>query len=175
MYALLPKTDPRTRLENHTHSHPWPDARRKRCVYTGGMDRDSASPGGSAAGWPARRVLIVDDSSQVRHELRILLPLAGNIEIVGEAADGLEAVRLAEALQPDVVLIDLGLPVLDGYEATRQIKARRPACRVVALTVHGHEGARQRAGEAGIDVFLVKGAALAELMQAILQNETFSV
>jgi DNA-binding NarL/FixJ family response regulator len=114
-----------------------------------------------------RRVLIADDSSQVRQELRTLLPLAGDIEIVGEAADGREAIRLAQTLQPEVVLMDLEMPVLDGYEATRQIKACSPSCRVVALTVHGYEAARQKAMQAGADVFLVKGAAVESLVQAI--------
>jgi DNA-binding NarL/FixJ family response regulator len=116
---------------------------------------------------PAQRVLIVDDSPQVRQELRTLLTLAGDIEIVGEAADGLEAIRLAEALQPEVVLMDLEMPVLDGYEAARQIKSRWPACRVVALTVHGYEAARQKASQAGVDVFLVKGVSVETLVQAI--------
>ena len=116
---------------------------------------------------PAQRVLIVDDSPQVRQELRTLLTLAGDIEIVGEAADGLEAIRLAEALQPEVVLMDLEMPVLDGYEAARQIKSRWPACRVVALTVHGYEAARRKASQAGVDVFLVKGVSVETLVQAI--------
>jgi DNA-binding NarL/FixJ family response regulator len=114
-----------------------------------------------------RRVLIVDDSPRVRQELRTLLPLAGDIEIVGEAADGLEAVRLAQALLPEVVLIDLEMPVVDGYEATRQIKAVSPSCRVVALTVHGYEAARQKAVQAGADVFLVKGVSLETLIGAV--------
>ena len=116
---------------------------------------------------PGQRVLIVDDSPQVRRELRTLLPLAGDIEIVGEAADGVEAIRLAEALQPEVVLMDLEMPVMDGYEAARQIKSRWPACRVVALTVHGYEAARQKASQAGVDVFLVKGVSVETLVQAI--------
>ena len=114
-----------------------------------------------------QRVLIVDDSPQVRQELRTLLTLAGEIEIVGEAADGVEAIRLTEALQPEVVLMDLEMPVLDGYEAARQIKSRWPACRVVALTVHGYEAARQKASQAGVDVFLVKGVSVETLVQAI--------
>ena len=114
-----------------------------------------------------RRVLIVDDNPQVRQELRTLLPLAGDIEIVGEAADGREAIRLVEALQPEVVLMDLEMPVLDGYEATRQIKASSPSCRVVALTVHGYEAARQKAMQAGVDLFLVKGTAVESLIQAV--------
>jgi DNA-binding NarL/FixJ family response regulator len=116
------------------------------------------------------QVLIVDDSPQVRQELRTLLTLAGEIEIVGEATDGLEAVRLAGALQPDVVLMDLEMPVMDGYEAARQIKSRWPACRVVALTVHGYEAARQKASQSGVDVFLVKGASVETLVQAISER-----
>jgi two-component system nitrate/nitrite response regulator NarL len=114
-----------------------------------------------------QRVLIVDDSPQVRQELRTLLPLAGDIEIVGEAGDGQEAIHMAQALQLDVVLMDLEMPVLDGYEATRQIKAGSPSCRVVALTVHGYESARQKASQCGVDVFLVKGGSVETLVQAI--------
>ena len=114
-----------------------------------------------------RRVLIVDDSPQVRQELRTLLPLAGDIEIVGEAADGLEAIQMAEALQPQVILMDLEMPVMDGYQAARQLKARYPACRVIALTVHGYEEARQKALQAGVDDFVVKGVSIEILLQAI--------
>ena len=114
-----------------------------------------------------RRVLIVDDSPQVRQELRTLLPLASDIEIVGEASDGREAVRLVQTLQPEVVLMDLEMPVLDGYQATRQIKAGFPACRVVALTVYGDPASRIRAAEVGVDVFLVKGVSVESLVQAI--------
>jgi DNA-binding NarL/FixJ family response regulator len=114
-----------------------------------------------------RRILLVDDSAQVRQELRTLLPLAGNIEIVGEAADGREAIRLAQALQPEVVLMDLEMPILDGYQATLQIKAICPACRVVALTVYGDPASRNQATEAGVDVFLVKGVSVETLVQAV--------
>jgi DNA-binding NarL/FixJ family response regulator len=115
-------------------------------------------------GW---RVLIVDDNPQVRQELRTLLPLAGNIEIIGEAADGLQAIHLLQTLEPEVVLIDLEMPLLDGYEAARQIKAYRPACRVVALTVYGDPESRSRAAQAGVDAFIVKGGSVASLVQAI--------
>lgn len=118
-----------------------------------------------------RQVLIVDDNPQVRRELRTFLPLAGDIKVVGEAADGLEAVQMAEALHPEVILMDLEMPLLDGYEATRQIKARCPGCRVVALTVHGYEAARQKAMLAGVDGFVVKGAPVESLVQAISKRE----
>ena len=127
----------------------------------------SAKGLGDRSGW---RILLVDDSAQVRQELRTLLSLVGDIEIVGEAADGREAIRLAQALQPEVVLMDLEMPVLDGYEATRQIKADSPACRVVALTVHGYGAARQKASQSGVDVFLVKGVSVETLIQAISER-----
>jgi DNA-binding NarL/FixJ family response regulator len=114
-----------------------------------------------------QRVLIVDDSPQVRQELRTLLSLAGDIEVVGEAADGLEAVRLTATLQPQVILLDLQMPVMDGYQAARQIKALCPTCRVVALTVYGDPASRSQALQAGVDVFLVKGAPLETLVHAI--------
>ncbi len=114
-----------------------------------------------------QRILIVDDSLQVRQELRTLLPLAGDVEVVGEAADGAEAIRLAETLRPQVILLDLQMPVLDGYAAARRIKDRWPDCRVVALTVHDDEATRQKAGQAGVDVFLVKGSPLGTLVEAI--------
>jgi DNA-binding NarL/FixJ family response regulator len=117
-----------------------------------------------------RRVLIVDDNPQVRQELRTLLPLAGEIEIVGEAADGREAVGLVRALQPEVVLMDLEMPALDGYEATRQIKAGSPSCRVVVLTVHAYEAAWQKAVQAGADVIFVKGGPLETLIGAITER-----
>ena len=118
-----------------------------------------------------RRVLIVGDNPQVRRELRTLLPLAGNIEITGEAADGLEAIHLLQTLEPEVVLIDLEMPILDGYEATRQIKAYRPLCRVVALTVYADRESRDRATGAGVDAFLVKGGSVESLVQAICESE----
>ena len=113
------------------------------------------------------RVLIADDRQQVRQELGAILPLAGDIEVVGEAANGLEAVQLAAALQPQAVLLDLEMPVMDGYQAAAQIKAVCPACRVVALTIYGDETARRRAAEAGFDAFIVKGAPISALIEAL--------
>jgi two-component system response regulator DesR len=113
------------------------------------------------------RVLLVDDAVQVRRELATLLALAGRIEIIGEAGDGQQAITLAQALQPDVVLLDLAMPVMDGYAAAPRLKAVCPACRVVALTLHGGEAERCRALAAGCDAFLVKGAPLQTLLDTI--------
>lgn len=117
------------------------------------------------------RVLIVDDVPQVRQDLYTLLTLAGGlefrIEVVGEAVNGVEAVRQAEALRPEVILMDLEMPVLDGYEAARQIKAQLPACRIFALTVHDYPAARQTALQAGMDGFIVKGVSVETLLETI--------
>ena len=117
------------------------------------------------------RVLIVDDVEQVRLDLRTLLTLTGEIEVIGEAANGSEAVSLTEALKPDVVLMDLEMPVLDGYAATRQIKTRLPPCRVIALTVHDYEAARTEAHRSGVDAFLVKGAPLESIVKTISKRK----
>jgi DNA-binding NarL/FixJ family response regulator len=112
------------------------------------------------------KVLLVDDVDEVRLDLRTLLSLSDEIEIIGEAANGLEAIRLAESLQPDAILMDLEMPVMDGYEATRRIKSQFP-CKVIALTVHDYESARAKAIQSGVDAFLVKGAAVEKIIQSI--------
>jgi DNA-binding NarL/FixJ family response regulator len=122
------------------------------------------------------RVLIVDDIAQVRRELRKVLILAGDaagqpVEIVGEAANGQDAIRLAAAFQPDVVLMDLALPVLDGFAATRAIKTAHPSVRVVVLTVLDYPTAGEKAIQAGADGFIEKGASVAEIFQAIRATE----
>ncbi len=124
---------------------------------------------------PTIKVLIVDDMAQVRQDLRTVLCLAGAacgvpLEVVGEAGDGQEAVRQARDLRPDVTLMDLAMPVMDGWEATRQIKAFDPAMRVAALSVHDDPAAREKARQAGADCFIVKGAPVAEILRAILPS-----
>jgi DNA-binding NarL/FixJ family response regulator len=77
--------------------------------------------------------------------------------VVGEAENGHDAVLRAQALHPDVVLMDLEMPILDGFEATRRIKAEQPAARVIILSIHTGSEEQQRAREAGADGFVVKG------------------
>ena len=116
------------------------------------------------------RVLLVDDAARVRHELGQLLELTGTVQVVGEAGDGQEAIRLAADLAPDVIVMDLEMPGLDGFEATRRIKARPSAPRVVVLSVHTGDS-EQDAREAGADSFVVKGASYQILLNAILGKD----
>ncbi len=115
----------------------------------------------------AKRLMIVDDISQVRTDLCTLLRLAGDIEIVGQASNGIEAITQSARLRPDVILMDLEMPLMNGYDATRQIKEHQPACRVIALSVHSYPEARERAYQSGADAFIVKGEPLASLMREI--------
>jgi DNA-binding NarL/FixJ family response regulator len=112
------------------------------------------------------RVLIADDRPRSRSGLKAVLALRPEIEIVGEAADGQEALRLVEEYRPDVVLMDARMPVLDGVGATRLIKERWPEVRVVVLTIDASY--RADALAAGADAFLVKGCAARELLAAIV-------
>jgi DNA-binding NarL/FixJ family response regulator len=113
------------------------------------------------------RVLLVEDHTIVRQGLRALLESAGDLEVVGEAGRGDEAVQMAASLQPDVVLMDLSLPGLHGTEALRRIKTATPRTRVVVLSMHVAPEIVARARAAGCDGYVVKGADVAELADAI--------
>jgi len=119
-----------------------------------------------------KRVLIVDDVPQVRRELSTLLPLLDAIDVVGEAENGQEAIELATTLRPDVIIMDVEMPIMDGLAATRLIKQKCPQCRIVILSIHNDEAARAKARLAGADDFVDKGAPLTTLLQAIQTNST---
>jgi len=113
------------------------------------------------------RVLIADDQQPTRQGLRALLALLPHpVEVIGEAANGQDAVRLAIASRPDVVLMDVRMPVMDGLEATRRIKSQWPEVKIIALTMHARY--RNQALAAGADVFLLKGCTAEELQAAIV-------
>lgn len=113
------------------------------------------------------RVLVVDDHPVVRAGLCGMLAAQPDLQVVGEAPDGVEAVALALALAPDVVLMDLRLPRLDGVAATAQIRAQRPLCRVLILTTYDSDADILRAIEAGATGYLLKDVPREELYQAI--------
>jgi DNA-binding NarL/FixJ family response regulator len=113
------------------------------------------------------RVLLVDDHALFREGVRSLLATQPDIEVVGEVADGRAAVQQALALHPDVVLMDITMPNLDGIEATRQIVQRDPAVRVLVLTMHDNEDVFLRALDAGAAGYVLKKSGGVELMGAI--------
>jgi len=113
------------------------------------------------------KVLIADDNGRARLGLQALLALRPEIEVVGGATDGNEAVRWVRDSQPDVVLMDARMPQMDGLEATRQIKGRWPQVRIVVVSMYASH--RAEALAAGADVFLVKGCPAGELLAAIME------
>jgi DNA-binding NarL/FixJ family response regulator len=113
------------------------------------------------------RVLLVDDHAVVRDGLKAILDEAGNIDVVGLAADGLEAVRLVSELEPDVVVMDIAMPRLDGIEATRRILAAKPQTHVLILSQYEAEQYVLDAVEAGVSGYLLKRDAGADLAEGI--------
>ena len=112
------------------------------------------------------RILLADDHCIVRQGLRALLERAG-FDVVGEAADGLEAVRLAESLNPDAVVLDLIMPLLNGLDAGRQILAQQPDLPILLLTMHTEEAHVAAALRGGIRGYLLKTQAADDLARAI--------
>ena len=113
------------------------------------------------------RVMVVDDQGLVREGLMTLLQAAPGIDPVAAAADGEEAVALAARRLPDVVLMDLRMPKLDGVEATRRIRQARPETEVVVLTTHADEASILDAMNAGARGYLTKDAGIAEIARAV--------
>ncbi|MBM4422086.1 MAG: response regulator transcription factor [Chloroflexi bacterium] len=115
----------------------------------------------------AIRALLVDDQSLFREGLRTLLSIQPDIEVVGEAANGEEAIRLAEKLTPSVILMDLQMPALDGAAATRRIHAAHPECRVIVLTTFDDDERVFEGLRAGAVGYLLKDAPSEKLVEAI--------
>lgn len=127
-------------------------------------DHDNCA--GSGAG-SAIRVVLADDEELIRHGVRLILRHADGIEVVGEAANGAEAVSLAAEHRPDVVLLDIRMPVLDGLAAVEPLVALDPAPQVVMLTTFGDEENVTRALRAGATGFLLKDEGPQELIRAV--------
>jgi two-component system response regulator NreC len=112
-------------------------------------------------------VLVADDHAIVRAGVRMLLEAQDDIRVVGEASDGREALRLAHQLSPDVVLMDIAMPEMNGLEATRELLRRAPASKVLVLTMHGTDEYFFRLLQAGASGYLLKEAAPADLVAAV--------
>jgi DNA-binding NarL/FixJ family response regulator len=113
------------------------------------------------------RILLADDHGIVRQGLRAVLARDKSFEVIGESGDGREAVRLAEALQPDVVIIDISMPHLNGIEAAAQILRANSKTRVIVLSMHSDETYLSRALSAGVKGYLLKESAEEDLIQAV--------
>ena len=113
------------------------------------------------------RILIADDHGIVRTGLKLLLDRLPDLEVIGEAADGRDAVRLAKELEPDIVILDIGMPLLNGLEATAQIAVACPRTGVIILSMHTHESYILRALDAGAKGYLLKDHADEDLERAI--------
>lgn len=113
------------------------------------------------------RIILADDHAVIRAGLHLLLDRQPDFKVLGEAADGREAVASAARLQPDVVVLDLAMPNLNGIEATRQISASQPVTQVVVLSMHSDEEYVLRALKAGARAYVLKESAEADLIAAI--------
>jgi two-component system response regulator NreC len=113
------------------------------------------------------RILLADDHTVMRKGLRLLLERQPNLEVVGEAADGHEAVEMAAELKPDVVVMDIAMPHLNGVEAARQIAARSPQSAIAILSMHSDESYVIRSLKAGARAYLLKDSAETDLLTAI--------
>jgi len=115
------------------------------------------------------KVLIVDDQENVRRSLRTILQLVDDMEVVGEAGNGTEAVEQTKRLEPDVVLMDMKMAPSDGLSAAKGIREQSESVGIVMITMHDSDIARERAIEAGVDTFVEKGIAMEDLVEKIRQ------
>ena len=115
----------------------------------------------------ALRIMSVDDHKMIRDGLRALIEKHGNMEVIGEAADGQMAVQTARKLSPDVIVIDIGMPELNGIEATRQITALKCKPKVIGLSMHADRRYVAQMLKAGASGYILKDSAFEELVLAI--------
>jgi DNA-binding NarL/FixJ family response regulator len=113
------------------------------------------------------RVLLADDHVLIRAGLRMVVDAQPDLTVVGEAGDGREAVAMAENLKPDVVVMDIGMPTLNGIEAASQVREKLPDAQIVMLSMHSDEGYVLRALKAGAKAYLLKDSAETDLARAI--------
>ncbi len=116
---------------------------------------------------PQIRIILADDHTIIRSGLRLLLEQQTDFKVVAEASDGREAVTLVALHHPDIAILDIGMPELNGIEATRRIAAENPSTQVVILSMHSDEGYVLRALKAGARAYILKNSAEADLIRAV--------
>ncbi len=122
------------------------------------------------------RVLLAEDHTIVRQGIAALLGTESDIEVVGEASNGLEAIELAKKLGPDVILMDIGMPQLNGLETTREIKRRFPSMKILVLTMYDNEEWIFQILKAGASGYLIKDSAMNDLtsaLRAVYQGDSY--
>ncbi|PIZ40564.1 MAG: hypothetical protein COY42_21125 [Armatimonadetes bacterium CG_4_10_14_0_8_um_filter_66_14] len=137
------------------------------CGHTRPLDRERMGVCHSMAEAVSVRVLIADDHLRFRKAVRDFLDLQDDVEVVGEAENGRHATELADELAPDVVLMDVRMPEMDGVEATRIILSRHPATKVIALSLHDDDAHRAAMRQAGAAAYVVKDQTGQALLPAI--------
>lgn len=123
-----------------------------------------------------RKIVIAEDHTILRAGLRALLAVQNGLEVIGEAGDGREAIRKVDTLQPDLLLIDLSMPKLNGIDAIREIKSQHPEIKIIVLTVHKSDEYIIAAFKAGANGYMLKDASQNELLLAIdyvINGKTF--
>jgi CheY-like chemotaxis protein len=153
----------------------WPRPQRRDILTNyGGRRPEIAAPGWES--FVGIRILITDDHALVRRGLRALLAADSDWEVCGEASNGLEAVQIAMESQPDVVIMDISMPGLDGLQATRQIREALPQTEVLMLTIHDSREMIRTARKAGARGYIVKTEAdrhLIKAMRAVCRRESY--
>jgi DNA-binding NarL/FixJ family response regulator len=112
-------------------------------------------------------ILIVDDNPRLRALIRRILAQEPNLRVVGEAGDGAQAIQLSHEHQPNIILLDLVMPQVNGLEATQQIKMERPETKIIIMTVHTEHAYREAAEASGADAFLLKKTLMTSLLPII--------
>src|SRR5690348_4163215 len=125
-----------------------------------------SAPLSEADGRPKIRVAVAEDQRMIRELLQRILARERDLEVVSQAATGMEAIALAKSERPDVLLLDIGLPDMGGAEVARAVRRAIPAIKLLALSVHAERSVVQEMLRAGADGYVVKGAGLDELVQA---------
>lgn len=117
------------------------------------------------------RVILVDDHALVRESLADVLSRQDDLEVVGQAGDGVEGLELARKLHPDVVLMDISMPRMNGLEATRRLKGEMPEVRIIGLSMHSSQEMLDAMRAAGASEFLTKGCSVPSLLTAVRGRE----